>query len=103
MGIDRGSAPARVSMSTIGFLTISNFLTSELKSLPRIGTNGAWLLLFMQISMIFTFYSVIEYVVCNYLYRVQVRIENVHKLAAEIKHRRRLSAVSFVVLQHGSR
>ena len=79
--IDRSSAPARVSMSTTGFLTISNFLSSELKNLPRLGPEDVWLLRFMQMSMAFSFYSVIEYVICNYLYRVEERINEVRKMA----------------------
>lgn len=84
--IDRAAVPARVSMSTFCFLTISNFLSSELKNLPRLGGKDAWLLRFMQVSLFFVFIAVVEYVLCNYLYRVEKRLKEARKLAAELKH-----------------
>merc|ERR1711862_531434 len=74
--------------STICFLTISNFLGSQLKALPRIGADAAWLLLFMLISMIFTFYAVVEYIICNYLFRVEQRVDKTRELAIEEKKAR---------------
>jgi len=85
--IDRSSVPARVSMSTLCFLTISNFLSSELKALPRIAIQDAWLLRFMWVSLVFTFLPIVEYVLCNYLYRVEKRLKEVRKLALAVKQR----------------
>jgi len=83
--IARGAVPARITMSTISFLTISNFLGAQLKNLPRISANEAWLLQFMLMSMIFTFYAVLEYIICNYLFRVEKRTDEVRKQAVERK------------------
>jgi len=83
--IDRSAVPARITMSIICFLTISNFLASQLKNLPRIGANSVWLLQFMLISMIFTFYAVVEYIICNYFFRVERRVDEVRQKAKDKK------------------
>ena len=93
------SAPARVSITTTGFLTISNFLSSELKNLPRLGAERIWLLRFMQISMAFCFYSVIEYVICNYLHRVEKRTKQARKMVMEKQQEGNLSNSRFIFLQ----
>lgn len=83
--IDRSAVPARITMSTTTFLTISNFLGIQLKNLPRISASDAWLLQFMLMSMIFTFYAVLEYIICNYLFRVEKRVEIILEKAKEKK------------------
>lgn len=79
--IGRNAAPARVAMSIIGFLANTNFLASQLSQLPRLG-NEVLLLRFLYLSALFCFYSVIEYVLCNYLYRIQLRVDG-HRKKAE--------------------
>jgi len=102
--VDRGAVPARVTMSIISFLTISNFLSGELKTLPRLGASQVWLLKFMQISMIFTFYSVVEYVLCNYLYRIKKRTKSVRQLALTKKEEEDASLIEQKQLeQHGTK
>merc|ERR1711862_253099 len=87
--------------STICFLTISNFLGSQLKALPRIGADAAWLLQFMLSSLIFTFYAVVEYILCNYLFRVEQRVDKTRELAIEEKKARikRISLQRFNSIQ----
>lgn len=80
--IDRRAAPARVAMSMIGFLANANFLASQLGQLPRLG-NGVWLLDFLSVSQWFTFYSIFEYVICNWLRRIEDRIDGGRKKAQE--------------------
>jgi hypothetical protein len=82
--ISRTQAPARVAMSIIGFLANTNFIASQLGQLPRLGTE-VWLLKFLLLSTIFSFYSVIEYVICNYLFRIEARIEGGCKRAQELR------------------
>jgi len=82
--ISRGAAPARVAMSIIGFLANTNFLAAQLSQLPRLG-NEVLLLRFLYLSTIFSFYSVLEYVVCNYLFRIEARVEK-HRPKAEEHH-----------------
>lgn len=82
--ISRSAAPARVAMSMICFLTNTNFLSGQLGQLPRLG-NEAWLLKFLAASTYFTFYAVLEYCVCNYLYRIEARLNGARKRARELK------------------
>merc|ERR1712151_1260268 len=86
--IDRSAVPARVTMTTFGFLTIMNFLSSQLATLPRIGAKKSWLLRFMLVSLIFCFYAVVEYIFVNYLYRVERRTDKIQEKAAQHKKRR---------------
>ena len=91
-------------MSIISFLTISNFLSGELKTLPQLGASEAWLLKFMQVSMIFTFYSVLEYVLCNYLYRVRKRTKGLRQLALAKKEEENALLIEQKQLeQHGAK
>lgn len=83
--IDRSAVPARITMTTFGFLTIMNFLNSQLATLPRIGPSQSWLLQFMLVSLIFCFYTVVEYVFVNYLYRVERRTDKIQEKAAQQK------------------
>ena len=75
--------PVRTTMMSVSFLTITNFIGGQLTSLPRLGGDDAWLLLFMQISQIFTFYSVLEHAVCNHLFGIRNRVTKVRNLAKE--------------------
>jgi len=82
--IERKSAPARVSMSVICFLTNINYLSAAYGYTPPFA-DQVWILEFLSQSMFFTFYAVIEYVICNYLFRVEARIKEGRKAAVEIK------------------
>jgi len=82
--ISRAAAPARVAMSMICFLTNTNFLSVQLSQLPRLG-NEAWLLKFLATSTYFTFYAVLEYCVCNYLFRIEARLNGARKRARELR------------------
>ena len=86
--IDRAAAPARVTMSIISFLAIANFTSRQFDTLPRVGGNDALLLTFMFISMAFSFYSVIEYVICNYLWRVEKRTSMLYQQALKARTER---------------
>lgn len=83
--IDRGAAPARVTLSSVSFLTITNHIGGQLKSLPNLGIQDVWLLQFMLTSQLFTFYAVIEYVICNYLFRVEKQLKEIEKEAKRRK------------------
>lgn len=60
-------------MSSIGFLTNINFMASQLKELPKSGKE-VWLLRFLLLSVWFSFYAVVEYVICNFFMRIESRI-----------------------------
>lgn len=81
--VSRQAAPARVTMTIVCFLANSNFLASQLNQLPRLG-NDVWLLRFLSMSSMFSFYAVLEYVLCNYLCRLESRIEGAQKRAQEL-------------------
>ncbi|CAB9524423.1 acid receptor subunit [Seminavis robusta] len=81
--LNRSAAPARVAMSMIGFLANTNFLAAQLGQLPRLG-NDVWLLTFLSISAWFSFYAIVEYVVCNWLRRIQARIDGARKKTEEL-------------------
>merc|ERR1712157_631702 len=83
--ISRAAVPARVTMASVSFLTITNFIGGQLKTLPSLGSGEVWLLQFMQTSQIFTFYSLLEYIICNYLYRVKRRIIDIKEIAKKRK------------------
>lgn len=72
--VNRSAAPARVGMSTIGFLANTNFLVAQLGQIPRLGKD-VFLLKFVQLCVWFCFYSIIEYALCNYLRRIQGRLD----------------------------
>jgi len=75
-------------MTNFGFLTIMNFLNSQLSTLPRIGAGKSWLLEFMLVSLIFCFYTVVEYIFVNYLYRVERRVDKIQEIASKQKKKR---------------
>ena len=72
--IARAAAPARVAMGIILYLVINNQMNSQLGLLP-IGSSGVWILNFMTVSRMFVFYAIIEYALCNFLMRIEARIE----------------------------
>ena len=78
--IARAAAPARVAMSIILFLVINGQVNGQLATLPR-GESGVWLLDFMSMSQRFVFYAILEYGMCNFLMRIEMRIEKA-KVAA---------------------
>lgn len=80
--IDRSAAPARVTLAMIGFLANVNFLSGQLGQLPRLG-DDVWLLTLLSRSSYFTFYAVFEYVVCNWLRRIEDRIVGARKKVLE--------------------
>ena len=80
--IDRAVAPARVGMVMVCFLANMNFLAAQLSTLPRLG-HAVWLLRLLSVSVYFSFYSVLEYVFCNWLRRIKVRITGARKRAEE--------------------
>merc|ERR1711982_3845 len=57
----------------------------QLTTLPRIGAGKAWLLNFMLLSMFFNFYCIIEYIIVNYLTRIENRVAEARKLAKEAR------------------
>ena len=80
--ISRAAAPARVSLSVILFLVISSQTNSQLSDLPK-GTSGVWLLDFLTVTKMFVFYSMVEYVMCNFLMRVEARVEKARVAATK--------------------
>jgi len=88
--IGRAAAPARVAMSMIGFLANMNFLSAQLGQLPKLG-NEVWLLKFLYVSSFFSFYAILEYVLCNYLGRIEARLAGVRKKAEELKESKKAS------------
>ena len=72
--IARAAAPARVAMGIILYLVINNQMNSQLGLLP-IGSSGVWILNFMTVSRMFVFYAIIEYALCNFLMRIEARVE----------------------------
>lgn len=86
--IGRDDAPARVAMSIICFLAITNFTSSQFNVLPRLGGNKVWLLNFLLVSMGFSCYAVLESVICNYLRRVKKRTSALYKKTKEAKSKR---------------
>ena len=79
--IGRGAAPARVAMSIICFLTISNQRSAVVATLPRL-PYSVDLFQYLFVSMSFVFYSVVEYSAANWLMRIEKRFE---VAAAKIK------------------
>ena len=80
--ISRAAAPARVSMTIILFLCVSNQMSSVLHELP-VGSDGVWLLDFMTTNAIFIFYAIAEYALCNYLMRLEARVVKAHEKVAK--------------------
>ena len=61
-------------MCIILYLVINSQMSHQLNALP-IGSNGVWLLDFMATSQMFVFYAILEYVLCNFLMRIEARID----------------------------
>ena len=55
------------------------------RSLLPIGSKNVWILNFMATSQMFVFYAIIEYVLCNFLMRIEARVEKAR--AAVLKRR----------------
>jgi len=79
--IARSAVPARVAITIIAFLALSGLVASVLATLPRIPVNDVWLLRLMTTTYYFIFFSVMEYAICNYLFRVEERVK---KATAEV-------------------
>ena len=67
------AAPARVAMTVISMLTLSGIDRSILASLPRL-SGDVWLLRVVSVSWVFSVFSVVEYVLANFLYRSRNRL-----------------------------
>jgi len=72
--ISRSAAPARIAMTLICFLTLSNIESTIRIQLPRVGYENRLLRLVAR-SRIFVFSSIIEYAMANWLTRVEKRME----------------------------
>jgi hypothetical protein len=72
--IARAAVPARVAMSIICYLTLTNLAGSVNASIPKVSYNVA-LIDFIQFSRYCVFYSIIEYTLANVLMRIETRIE----------------------------
>jgi len=79
--INRAAAPARVALSIICYLTLSNLSNSVLALLPKISYDVR-LLLFITRSKILVFLSILEYALANLLMRVEKRVEAAAKEVA---------------------
>jgi len=79
--IARAATPARVAMTIVCYLTLSNTQASILAQLPKVPYNVRFLH-FTTISMLFVFFAVFEYAMANWLMRIEGRIEKALKKAA---------------------
>jgi len=72
--VSRNAAPARVALTMIIFLVISSQIGSILASLPKLD-GPVWLLNHLSMSQCFVLYGIIEYAFCDFLKRIEARVE----------------------------
>lgn len=80
--ITRTSAPGRVIISIFGFLANMNYMNTILPSIPK-DSAESYMFKFILACLGFQFYSVVEFVFCNYLTRIEIRTDKVRELAKE--------------------
>lgn len=74
--IERAATPARVALVVICFLSLSNQMRSVQGELPET-SEGVWLLIFLQVSMYFTFAAAVEYALAHYLLQLDRKVREI--------------------------
>jgi hypothetical protein len=80
--ISRAAVPARVALSVIGLLTITNVSNSISSSLPRL-SGAVWLLDMVTASLAFIAYCSFEFTLVNVLHRVEQRVDKARVAAVK--------------------